>query len=140
MKRQVFEFDAVPVKIVDADTIDFEIDLGFGITISRRIRLISEAGLYVDAWEVRGPERERGLAAKAYVADKLLTGMPDILLKTTLEHGKFGRVLASVRVAPRGLEGWDLADGLWEHGHLKRLGDVRLLHETAPPPTPPRIE
>ena len=124
MKRTLYEFDATLERVVDADTLDLSFDLGFGVHLARRIRLVGPDGEYVDAFETRGQERERGLIAKAYVTSKLVDLKPDLLVRTTLESGKYGRVLASVNVAPRGGPGWDLAEALHDHGYLRRYGDV----------------
>ena len=53
------------IAIVDGDTIDVDIDLGFGITISHRVRLKG-----IDAAETRttdAEEKSKGLAAKEWV-------------------------------------------------------------------------
>ena len=57
------------VRVVDGDTADAMIDLGFNVWVKNRIRFMG-----VDAWESRTrnlEEKEKGLAAKAYVKDLL---------------------------------------------------------------------
>lgn len=81
-------------KVVDADTIDVDIDLGCHVWIRRRLRLLE-----VNAWETRGPEREKGLVAKARVAD-LLANAHQVLIETEMDdEGKYGRLLAHVYCA-----------------------------------------
>ena len=56
-------------RVVDGDTIDALIDVGFDIWIKKRIRYKG-----IDTWESRTKnleEKEKGLAAKAYVKDLL---------------------------------------------------------------------
>ena len=57
------------VRVVDGDTCDALIDLGFDVWIKSRIRFYG-----VDTWESRTRNKEekvKGLAAKAYVKDLL---------------------------------------------------------------------
>lgn len=49
-------------RVVDGDTIDMYIDLGYDCVIKERIRVLG-----VDAPEMKGEEREAGKLAKAYV-------------------------------------------------------------------------
>ena len=57
------------VRVVDGDTADAMIDLGFNVWVKRRIRFYG-----VDTWESRTrdlEEKKLGLAAKAYVKSQL---------------------------------------------------------------------
>ena len=77
------------VKIVDGDTQDVDIDLGFNITIRRRLRLYG-----INTWEIRGAEREKGLAAKKFV-ENFVADAKEIWLQTLMDaEGKYGRILA----------------------------------------------
>ena len=76
-------------KIVDGDTVDIDIDLGFGITISHRVRL-----KYIDAAETRTSdltEKAKGLAAKEWLK-KELSREGEWIIETTKED-KYGRFL-----------------------------------------------
>ena len=62
-KLNVREYQAELIKVVDGDTIDCYIDLGFNIKIKKRVRYMG-----IDTWESRTrdlAEKEKGLAAKA---------------------------------------------------------------------------
>ena len=77
-------------RVVDGDTVDANIDLGFDITIHKRIRL---AGIDTPESRTRDlEEKARGLAAK----DKLieLLGDGEFVLESK-EVGKYGRVLGT---------------------------------------------
>ena len=79
-------------RVVDGDTIDAEIDLGFDVKIKKRIRFMG-----INAPESRTKdleEKARGLAAKDRVK-ALLDGCENIQLKS---HGvgKFGRCLGEI--------------------------------------------
>jgi micrococcal nuclease len=79
-------------KIVDGDTIDADIDLGFDISLTKRIRL---AG--VDTPESRTTdveEKKLGLDAKDWLKNRLQFAK-DILIKTELPDSteKYGRII-----------------------------------------------
>ena len=77
------------VKIVDGDTIDILIELGFGLTKKERVRL---AG--IDTPESRTTnleEKEMGLQAKDALTG-MLESAEEIKVKTE-KDGKFGRML-----------------------------------------------
>ena len=82
------------LKVVDGDTIDAEIDLGFDIKVKKRVRFMG-----INAPESRTKdleEKARGLAAKDRVK-QLLEGCKNITLKS---HGvgKFGRCLGELHL------------------------------------------
>ena len=80
------------LRVVDGDTIDAEIDLGFDIKVKKRIRFV---GINTPESRTRNlEEKARGLAAKDRVK-QLLEGCENINLKS---HGvgKFGRCLGEI--------------------------------------------
>jgi micrococcal nuclease len=84
-------YKATVVKVIDADTIDVDLDVGFRCTMRKRLRL---AG--IDAWETRGTEREKGLKAKACV-ERMIGQAIRVYVQTQMDaEGKYGRVLAVV--------------------------------------------
>ena len=100
------------VRVVDGDTADAMIDLGFKTWVKARIRFMG-----VDAWESRTRTKEekvKGLAAKAYVKD-LLENSDDGKF-SIISHGvgKYGRVLGELFV--KGHE-QSVNDLLIENGH-----------------------
>jgi micrococcal nuclease len=81
-------------KIVDGDTIDAIIDLGFDILHSARIRLYG-----IDTPESRTrdlEEKKYGLLAKKFLTNCLKTEHPIILRTHKEEKGKFGRILGEI--------------------------------------------
>ena len=79
-------------KVVDGDTIDADIDLGFDISLSKRIRLAD-----IDTPESRttnAKEKAMGLESKEWLK-KALEGAKDILIKTELPDSteKYGRII-----------------------------------------------
>ena len=82
-------------RVVDGDTIDAMIDVGFDIWVKKRIRYMG-----IDTWESRTrdlAEKEKGLAAKARNKELLEAGTFKIVSYGT---GKFGRVLGEIFVSP----------------------------------------
>lgn len=86
-----YVYRATVTNIVDADTIDVLIDVGFGIYVTKRLRF-----LLVDTWEVRGEEREDGLIATERL-EELVSTAEKVYIQTIMDaEGKYGRVLAWV--------------------------------------------
>ena len=88
----MYEYNAKVTHVVDGDTIDLSIDLGFDIWYNSRVRFLG-----IDTPESRTrdlEEKERGLAAKDRVKC-LLEGCENIELKS---HGvgKYGRCLGEI--------------------------------------------
>ena len=84
------------VRVVDGDTCDAMIDLGFNVWVKNRIRFMG-----VDAWESRTRNKEekvKGLAAKAYVKDLLENSDDGKFSIISYGVGKYGRVLGELFV------------------------------------------
>lgn len=86
----MYDYKAKVVGVVDGDTIDIEIDLGFDIKIKQRVRLYG-----VDTPETHGETKEKGLESKKFV-EKLLPINTEVLVKTVKTNEKYGRFLASI--------------------------------------------
>jgi len=90
----MYEYKATIVKVVDGDTVDVDIDLGFDVWLrNQRIRLYG-----IDTPECRTRnkrEKAHGLLAKKYVQKALVVGRTYAL--TTKEKGKFGRFLGEFK-------------------------------------------
>ena len=118
-----YTYRAHVMRVYDADTIFVDIDLGCGVHLcgvngrGEPLRLLG-----IDAWEVRGEEREKGLLAKAFVEKICYVGRL-LIIETTLDKkGKYGRLLAKVNYCEHGLDGenWRvLSDDLVENGHAR---------------------
>ena len=88
----MYEYKCKIVKVVDGDTADVDIDLGFGVWMKKqRIRLYG-----VDTPESRTRdlvEKKHGLAAKKFVQSYLPVGTNQTLRTKLDDRGKFGRIL-----------------------------------------------
>ena len=77
------------VKVVDGDTVDVIIDLGFDLSKKERVRL---AGIDTPESRTRNAEEKVfGLEAKAYLTERL-EGAENLIVKTE-KDGKYGRML-----------------------------------------------
>ena len=90
----MYEYKAKLERVVDGDTIDATIDLGFDVFVKKRIRF---AGINAPESRTRDlKEKALGLAAKDRVK-AILTENPEFTLEST-ELGKYGRVLGKIHV------------------------------------------
>jgi len=94
----MYEYNCRIVRVVDGDTVDVDIDLGFDTwRCGERIRLYG-----IDTPECRtrdAEEKAAGLLAKAFVEDALHVGGTYTL--NTKEKGKFGRYLGVIFVSDK---------------------------------------
>ena len=84
-------------KVVDGDTIDANIDLGFDISLTKRIRL---AGIDTPESRTRNQyEKKLGLQAKDWLKNRLEFAK-DIIIKTELPDSteKYGRIIGHLYV------------------------------------------
>ena len=92
MIKPAYVYRAVVVRVVDGDTVDADIDLGFSTYTRQRLRL---AG--INAPEVRGGERVEGEAAKQWLIDRLRNVDWVVTVETQKDRqGKYGRYLATL--------------------------------------------
>jgi len=84
----MYEYKATLLKVIDADTIDVSIDLGFDISISQRVRLLG----------INTAEKNTalGIESAGFVRNLIPTGTKLILQSEKDKKEKFGRYLARV--------------------------------------------
>ena len=91
----MYEYKVKITRVVDGDTVDAELDLGFDIIYRDRIRLMG-----IDTPESRTRnkrEKSLGLESKARLKELCSIHKGNILLKTAKEgKGKFGRILGEI--------------------------------------------
>jgi len=91
----MYEYRTKVVRVVDGDTVDVDIDLGFGVWLRKsRIRLLG-----VDTPESRTrdlDEKARGKLASQFLSTSILHA-DNLVIQTKLDKkGKFGRVLGVI--------------------------------------------
>ena len=99
----MYEYNCNIVKVVDGDTVDVDIDLGFGIWVrNERVRL---SGIDTPESRTRDlQEKFYGKYATQYVIDKL--GESCVLRTKKDRAGKFGRVLGEFIVYDEYSDSW----------------------------------
>jgi len=111
----MFDYKCKLVRVVDGDTIDVNIDLGFSVWHKARVRMLG-----IDTPESRTrnlEEKAMGLAAKARLKE-LLKGR-QVELECSKSKGKFGRVLAIVWTADKAGSRVNVNDQLCVEGHAR---------------------
>ena len=120
----MFEYNFKLIKVVDGDTVDIDIDLGFGVWLkNQRIRLIG-----IDTPESRtrdDEEKKFGLLAKEEVIKYLANCKKFKSYKD--EKGKFGRILGDFEVYEHKTGSWmDLSRALITNHHgVKYMGQAK---------------
>lgn len=78
-------------KVVDGDTVDLKFKVWSDIILEKRIRFEN-----IDTWEVKGQDKNKGIAAKDFLIKLLSRGK--VYLRTSGATGKYGRTLGSLYV------------------------------------------
>jgi micrococcal nuclease len=112
------EYDIVVIKVVDGDTVDVDIDLGFGVTLTdERVRIMG-----IDTPESRTRDKVEDLFGEAAKARLKVLMKDGGKLITTEDRkgedmkGKFGRILGDFKVDYNG-EMKKVTEILTEEGH-----------------------
>lgn len=111
----MYFYKAKLIRIVDSDTVDAEIDLGFDMSIRQRIRLYGVLTPNSRSSDLK--EKELGLATKA----KLIELLPrEFYVETVLNRrGKYGRVLGVVYYKDQDGEYANINKMMIDSGHAK---------------------
>ena len=95
MQKGSYLYNARVTNVVDGDTVDAAVDLGFYVTVNVRFRLY---GINTPELTDKDPvTRAKAVEAKQFTADKLLN-KPVVM--QTYKTDKYGRWLADIYVAP----------------------------------------
>ena len=104
-------------RVVDGDTVDDLIDVGFDIWFKKRIRFKG-----VDTWESRTrnlEEKALGLKAKARTKELLekVSSKSGYFRIKSYGLGKYGRVLADIFIMDKDGKQWNVNETLITEGH-----------------------
>ena len=112
----MYDYNAYIERVVDGDTVDAVVDLGFGVVMNMRFRVIAENHEYFDTPETYRPktesERAHGKEASAR-ATELLEGKNVVI--SSVKKGKYrylGKILLN--------NGEDYGDKMINEGFQKR--------------------
>ena len=101
----MFEYNCTIVRVIDGDTVDVDIDIGFGVWLKKqRIRLYG-----IDTPESRTrdlEEKKYGLVAKAFVEAHLPVGSTRTLTTVKDKTGKYGRILGKFKAYDSYTDAW----------------------------------
>jgi len=147
-RKSCYNFRVISIdKVVDGDTIDVTIDLGFDLYKKERVRV---AGVDTPEKRTRNlEEKALGLDATAWIKDKLegaVDGDDDLIIRTELDGGvgKYGRLLgwlyigdATVSLNEKMIdEGYAWAyDGGKKNKNFEELKEIRRNQGTYVDPT-----
>jgi len=112
----MYQYKAKIARIVDGDTMDIIVDLGFKITTNQRIRL---KGINTpETYNVKKDSEEyrKGMIAKEFVIQRITTNNFEALIDTDKDTGKYGRYIAVVWLADSATS---LNDELVEKGYAE---------------------
>lgn len=102
------------IEVVDGDTVDLRVDLGFKTYKKVRVRVESTDTAEIFGVDAQSTEFKKGMLHKEYTADYLHTESDEefpLLLQTKGETGKYGRWIGDIQNPPK--------DSLTEHLHKK---------------------
>ena len=98
MRGVSYKYNCIINRVVDGDTVDVDIDLGFDCWLKKqRVRLRD-----IDAPEVRTRdlfEKELGLAAKEFVEKHLPVGSSQVLCSYEYNPDKYGRIIGDFQLS-----------------------------------------
>lgn len=109
----MYVYKAYITEVYDGDTVTATIDCGFNICLKEKLRLGR-----INAPEVRGAERERGLISRDWLRALILN--KEVIVKTYKdEKGKYGRYIADIFVDVSGemknVNDWLVKENLAEY-------------------------
>ena len=89
MASTIYKYCCSLNRVIDGDTIDLNVDLGFHMTVVMRVRLAE-----IDTPELRGSERKKGLEAKKFVQETLQHAKTIGVI--TDKIGRYGRYVGDI--------------------------------------------
>lgn len=104
----MYEYKCILDHVIDGDTIDASIDLGFNILVRQKIRLYGITAPSLQTSDA--DEKEKGIKAR----DRLIEILPkEFIIKTVLnKRGKIGRVLGHLYVDGQHINELLISEGL----------------------------
>ena len=107
----MYEYNAKLIRVIDGDTIDASIDLGFDVWVQKRIRLYG-----IDAPESRTrdlEEKKKGIETKEKL-QQLLDANGGVFVVRSEGVGKYGRCLGVIII-----DGNNINESLVKEGYAK---------------------
>lgn len=92
----MYEYKGELKRVVDGDTLDVVIDLGYRMTTTQRIRLARVNTPEIFSAKAGTPEHEKGMESKNYVEKRLMDNQNRFRIKTAKRQGKYGRYIGEI--------------------------------------------
>lgn len=113
----MYTYNAIVERVVDGDTVDALIDVGFNIWFKKRIRFMG-----LDTWESRTrdlEEKKLGKLAKERTRQLLeeVSSKPGYFRIKSHGLGKYGRVLGEIFIMDKNDKIWNVNETLIQEGH-----------------------
>ncbi|MTV50798.1 thermonuclease family protein [Heliobacillus mobilis] len=99
-----YTYNAKVTRVIDGDTFEAEVDLGFHVIIKERFRLYG-----LNAPEIHGEDKARGERSKQWLARRL---EGQVVTVNSVRKEKYGRWLAVVNAAGKNVNDEMVAEGL----------------------------
>jgi len=128
----MYQYRAKILKVVDGDTVDVDIDLGFGVCLTdERVRIMG-----IDTPESRTrdlTEKAFGLASKERLKELLPEGSYQVLKTEVAKNGedmkgKFGRILGDFLIGEKRVTAYMIEEGHAVPYHGQSKDDVQEQH------------
>ena len=114
----MYQYKATVERVVDGDTLDITIDLGFKITTHQRIRLADIDTPEIYSVKKNSEEYSRGMEVKKYVENRLAANNNTLLVETEKVTEKYGRYVGTIFLADSDIT---LNDELVEKGFAVKV-------------------
>lgn len=95
----MYQYKATVERVVDGDTIDLTIDLGFKITTHQRIRLAGIDTPEIFSVKKDSEEYKKGMEAKEFVETRVAANGNKVIVETEKHTGKYGRYIGTITLA-----------------------------------------
>lgn len=92
----MYQYKAIVDRVVDGDTLDLVIDLGFKITTHQRIRLAKINTPETYNVKKGSEEYKKGIISKEYVEKRLAANSNEVIIETDKLTGKYGRYIGTI--------------------------------------------
>lgn len=112
----MYKYKVKVKRVVDGDTIDVVIDLGFKITTNQRIRLKGINTPETYSVKRNTEEYKKGMVAKKFVVKRIEANNSEAIIETSKYTGKYGRYIGVIWLADNTTS---LNDELVEKGFAK---------------------
>jgi micrococcal nuclease len=115
----MYEYKAILKRVVDGDTVDLIIDMGFRMTTEQRIRLKSIDTPEIWRKKKTSKEFKKGMEAKNYVIKRFKENGNECTINTDSESGVYGRYIAEIYLKDSDIS---LNDELVKYEYAKPTG------------------